>query len=208
PDADLTNPLNEQFDPLGGNGDAFVRLTADISGYKAVLDIDLEDALRVLPDASLELQPDAVVFNTEKDIVPVEMTAVVSGATTADLDFNLPEGWSMTAKGETGAEAGTFELAPPDDLGTARITIAPKLLDQPAYAINVFSYPHIGRSVVPTEVAVPVQSVGAVIPEGRIGYIGGNNDNVGTWLKRLGVDLKELSASDMEAGAYRDLDTL
>lgn len=208
PDADLTNPLNEQFDPLGGNGDAFVRLTADISGYKAVLDIDLEDALRVLPDASLELKPDAVVFNTEKDIVPVEMTAVVSGATTADLDFNLPEGWSMTAKGETGAEAGTFELAPPNDLGTARITIAPKLLDQPAYAINVFSYPHIGRSVVPTEVAVPVQSVGAVIPEGKIGYIGGNNDNVGTWLKRLGVDLKELSASNMEAGAYRDLDTL
>jgi LmbE family N-acetylglucosaminyl deacetylase len=208
PDAVLTNPLTEQFDPLGGNGDAFVRLNAEISGYEAVLDIDLEDALRVLPEASLELKPDAVLFNTEAQISPVEMTAVVSGATTADLDFGLPEGWTATAKGQTGSEAGSFELVPPAQLGTERITIAPKLLDKPAYAINVFSYPHIGRSVVPTEVAIPVQSVGAAIPEGRIGYIGGGNDNVGTWLTRMGVDLKELSAADMEAGAYRDLDTL
>lgn len=208
PDAALTNPLTEQFDPLGGNGDAFVRLTTTIGGHKAVLDIDLEDALRVLPEASLELKPDAVVFNTETEIVPVEMTAVVSGATTSDLDFDLPEGWSITATGETGTEAGTFELAPPEELGTQRITISPKLLDQQAYAINVFTYPHIGRSVVPTEVAVPVQSVDAVIPEGKIGYIGGGNDNVAIWLKRLGVDLKEMTPSDMEAGAYRDLDTL
>lgn len=207
-DAALTNPLTEQFDPLGGNGDAFVRLTATIDGHKAVLDIDLEDALRVLPEASLELKPDAVVFNTQTEIVPAEMTAVVSGATTADLDFQLPEGWTMTPTGDTGSEAGTFELAPPADLGTTRITIAPKLLDKQAYAINVFTYPHIGRSVVPTEVAVPVQSVGAVIPEGRIGYIGGGNDNVATWLVRLGVELTELTPADMESGAYRDLDTL
>ena len=207
-DAALTNPLNEQFDPLGGNGDAFVRLTATIAGHKAVLDVDLEDALRVLPAASLELKPDAVVFNTETEIVPVEMTAVVSGGTTADLDFDLPEGWSMNPTGETGTEAGTFELTPPTELGTTRITLAPKLLGQQAYAINVFSYPHIGRSVVPTEVEVPVQSVEAIIPAGKIGYIGGGNDNVAIWLKRLGVDLKELTPSDMEAGAYRDLDTL
>ena len=208
PDAALTNPLTEQFDPLGGNGDAFVRLTAEISGYEAVLDIDLEDALRVLPQASLELKPDAVVFNTEMEVTPVPISAVVSGATTADLDFDLPEGWTMTATGETGTEAGTFELAPPADLGTSRITIEPKLLDKRAYAINVFSYPHIGRSVVPTEVAVPVQSVDAIIPQGRIGYIGGGNDTVATWLKRLGVPLRELAPADMEAGAYRDLDTL
>lgn len=207
-DAALTNPLTEQFSPLGGNGDAFVRLTATIAGHKAVLDVDLEDALRVLPEASLELKPDAVVFNTESEITPVEMTAVVAGATTADIDFNLPEGWSMTAMGETGTEAGTYELAPPEGLGTTRITISPKLLDKQAYAISVFTYPHIGRSVVPTEVSVPVQSVGALIPDGKIGYIGGGNDNVALWLKRLGVNLTELTPSDMEAGAYRDLDTL
>lgn len=206
--AALTNPLAEQFDPLGGNGDAFVRLAVDIDGHKAVLDIDLEDALRILPEASLELKPDAVVFNTERAISPVEMTAVVAGATTADLDFDLPAGWTITATGETGREAGTFELAPPSDLGTTRITISPKLLDKQAYAINVFTYPHIGRSVVPTAVAVPVQSVGAMLPDAKVGYIGGGNDNVATWLKRLGVDLRELTPADMESGAYRDLDSL
>ncbi|MGB3025523.1 PIG-L family deacetylase [Paradevosia shaoguanensis] len=208
-DAALTNPLAEQFDPLGGNGDAFVRLTATIAGHKAVLDVDLEDALRVLPAASLELKPDAVVFNTEQEIAPVEMTAVVANATTNDLKFDLPEGWSMTATGETGREAGTFELAPPAELGTTRVNIEPKLLDQPAYAINTFSYPHIGKSVVPTLVSVPVQSVDAVLPaEAKVGYVGGGNDNVATWLRRLGVKLVELKPSDVEAGAYRDLTTL
>ena len=208
-DAVLTNPLTEQFDPLGGNGDAFVRLTAEIAGRTAVLDIDLEDALRVIPAASLELKPDAVVLNTVNELEPVEMTAVVGGATTSDLDFNLPEGWSMTATGETGREAGTFELTPPADLGTTRIAIEPTLLDQPAYAINTFSYPHIGKSVVPTLVSVPVQSVEAALPEGaKVGYVGSGNDNVAIWLKRLGVDLVELSPADIEAGAYRGLTTI
>ncbi|MDO5641559.1 MAG: PIG-L family deacetylase, partial [Paracoccus sp. (in: a-proteobacteria)] len=207
-DAALTNPLIEEFSPLGGNGDAFVRLSATIGGHRAVLDLDLEDALRVLPEASLDLKPDAVVFNTEAAPAPVEMTAVVAGATTDDLDFNLPEGWQMTALDETGREAARYALTPPEGLGTTRMTIAPDLLGKRAYAINQFSYPHIGRSVVPTGVSVPVQSVGALIPEGRIGYIGGGNDNVALWLKRLGVDLTELSPADMEAGAYRSLDTL
>ncbi|WP_052726347.1 PIG-L family deacetylase [Devosia epidermidihirudinis] len=208
-DAALTNPLAEQFDPLGGNGDAFVRLTADIGGHTAVLDIDLEDALRVIPAASLELKPDAIVLNTVNELEPVEMTAVVSGATTSDLDFNLPEGWAMTATGETGREAGTFDLTPPADLGTTRIAIEPSLLDQPAYAINTFSYPHIGKSVVPTLVSVPVQSVEAALPPGaKVGYVGSGNDNVAIWLKRLGVNLVELSPSDIEAGAYRGLTTI
>lgn len=207
-DAALTNPLTEQFDPLGGNGDAFVRLTVDIGGRSAVLDIDLEDALRVVPAASLELKPDAVVFNTEREIKPVEMTAVVANATTDDLKFDLPEGWSMEATGETGREAGTFELTPPTELGTVRIALEPTLLDKPSYAINTFSYPHIGKSVVPTLVSVPVQSVGAALPVAKVGYVSGGNDNVHLWLRRLGVDLVELSASDIEAGAYRDLDTL
>ena len=208
-DAALTNPLTEQFDPLGGNGDAFVRLTAEIGGRTTVLDIDLEDALRVIPAASLELKPDAVVFNTERDIAPVEMTAVVANATTDDLAFDLPDGWSMQPTGETGREAGTFELAPPADLGTTRIAIEPVLLGEPAYAINTFSYPHIGKSVVPTLVSVPVQSVGAALPGNtKVGYVSGGNDNVHIWLRRLGVELVELTPGDIEAGAYRDLDTL
>lgn len=208
-DASLTNPLAEQFDPLGGNGDAFVRITADIGGHTAVLDVDLEDALRVLPPASLELKPDAVVFNTDQEIVPVELTAVVANATTDDLKFDLPEGWAIAATGETGREAGTFELSPPAELGTTRIALEPTLLDQPAYTINNFSYPHIGKSVVPTLVSIPVQSVDAVLPtNSKVGYVGGGNDNVAIWLRRLGVKLVELTPSDIEAGAYRDLTTL
>lgn len=208
-DAALTNPLTEQFDPLGGNGDAFVRLTAKIGDRSAVIDVDLEDALRVLPSASLELKPDAVVFNTAQELAPVAMTATVTNAKTDDLKIDLPEGWAMNKTGSTSEEAASFDLQPPAKPGDVRFAIEPELLGKEAYAINTFSYPHIGRSVVPTKVSVPVQTVGAELPANhKVGYISGGNDNVGLWMKRLGVDVVELSPTDVERGAYRDLKTI
>ncbi|CAN7184269.1 PIG-L family deacetylase [Aminobacter sp. LjRoot7] len=207
-DAELTNPLTEQFDPLGGNGDAFVRLTAKIGGHSAVLDVDLEHALRVVPAASLELKPDAVVFNTAADLAPVAMTATVTNAKVGDLKIDLPEGWALSPSGEASDNSGTFDLQPPAKPGETRFAIEPQLLGKDAYAINTFTYPHIGRSVVPTRVSVPVQTVGAELTGLKVGYISGGNDKVGLWMKRLGIDVVELSPADVEQGAYRDLKTI
>lgn len=207
-DAELTNPLTEQFDPLGGNGDAFVRLTVNIGGRPAVIDVDLEDALRVLPQASLELKPDAVVFNTAKALAPVEMTATVTNAKSGDLEIALPDGWTLDAKGDGSEASRTFDLKPPAAPGVTRFAIEPKLLGKEAYAINTFSYPHIGRSVVPTKVSVPVQTVGAELPGLKVGYISAGNDNVGLWMKRLGIEVVELKPADVERGAYKDLKTI
>lgn len=208
-DAVLTNPLTEAFDPLGGNGDAFVRVTAEIGGHAAILDIDLEDALRIVPPASLELEPDAVVFNTAAPLEPVEMTATVANAAATDLAFDLPEGWALEPGSPAAPEVQTYALTPPAEPGETRFALEPTLQGQPAYAIDTFTYPHIGKSVVPTLVSVPVQSVDAALPEGaRIGYVSGGNDNVGLWMTRLGLDVTELTPEAMEQGAYRDLTTI
>jgi len=209
PDAALTNPLTEQFDPLGGNGDAFVRVTAVIGGKEAVLDIDLEDALRVIPEASVEITPEAVVFNTAQTLAPVQLTANVTNATADDLGFDLPAGWSLDTASESSPQSRVYDLQPPQGLGEERIDIRPTLLDKPAYKISTFTYPHIGTAVVPTEVSVPVQAVGAALPgDYPIGYVSGGNDNVGLWMRRLGLNVIDLDAGQIERGEYRDLRTL
>ncbi len=207
--AALTNPLTEQFDPLGGNGDAYVKVTANVGDYQSVLNIDLEDALRVIPAASLELKPDAIVINTAREIKPIEISATVTNAETNDLEIDMPEGWELNKVKSSSKQSANYRLQAPGNLGQVRFDIEPKLLNDEAYAINVFSYPHIGRSVVPTKVSVPVQTVEAKLPpEHKVGYVSGGNDNVGLWMSRLGVDVVELSPSDIERGNYEDLKTI
>jgi LmbE family N-acetylglucosaminyl deacetylase len=208
-DAAYTNPLSEEFDPLGGNGDAYARVSLDIGGRTVMLDVDLEDALRVVPKASMTIEPNAVVFNTTEELAPVPLTATVVGATLDDLAMPVPEGWSLDETGRASDMSGTFDLVAPEGLEQSRIDIEPELLGAEAYQINEFTYPHIGRSVVPTVLSVPVQAVGAELPaEKRIGYVSGGNDNVGIWMRRLGLEVVELSPEDISSGNFRNLRTI
>lgn len=207
--AAYTNPLSETFDPLGGNGDAFAQVSLDIGGRRVMLSVDLEDALRVIPKASLTLEPDAVVFNTAGELTPVPLTATIANATLEDLTMPVPAGWRLEEATRTSEQSGVFDLVPPNELEQSRFEIEPELLGEHAYQISTFRYPHIGRAVVPTTVAVPVQAVGAELPSiRRIGYVSGGNDNVGIWMRRLGLDVVELSPEDIASGGYGDLRTI
>ncbi|MAN78180.1 MAG: PIG-L family deacetylase [Rhizobiales bacterium] len=208
-DASYTNPLSEEFDPLGGNGDAHTRVSLNIGGRTVVLDVDLEDQLRVIPKASMTIEPCAVVFNTTAELGPVPLTATLTNATLGDLSMPVPEGWALDETERASDMSGTFELVPPQGLEQSRFDIEPDLLGERAYQIDTFTYPHIGRSVVPTTVSVPVQAVGAELPSiKRIGYVSGGNDNVGLWMERLGLEVVELSPEDISSGTYADLKTI
>ncbi|SHJ25452.1 PIG-L family deacetylase [Wenxinia saemankumensis] len=207
--AALTDPLTTAFDVLGGNGDAFVRVSATVAGRDVTLDVDLEDDLRVLPAASVQVSPEGVLFNTAQPIEPAEMTVTVQNAAPDDLDFDLPAGWSISPAGEGTPESRTYLLAPPEDVGRTRIVLQPMLDGEPAYQVDRFSYPHIGTSVVPNRVSIPVVAVEATLPEvRRVGYISGGNDNVGTWMSRMGLDVVDLTPEQVERGEYRDLQTI
>ncbi|ADO41613.1 PIG-L family deacetylase [Ketogulonicigenium vulgare] len=206
--AALTNPMEPQYDPLGGNGDAWMRVTFSVGGRAVTVVVDLEDALRIVPENSLTLRPEALVFNMENGAEPAEIEAVVTNATIGDLVIPVPETWVLSGDADPAGTAATFRLAPPSDLSVARLVLNPTLKGKTAYKVETFQYPHTGKAVVPSEVAFQVQVVDAKIPEARVAYIGSNNDNVATWIRRLGVDLTELTPEDMASGAYRDFDTI
>ncbi|ARO14588.1 LmbE family protein [Ketogulonicigenium robustum] len=207
-DAALTNPMEPQFDPLGGNGDAWTKVTFTVDGQTVSVIVDLEDALRIVPENALTLRPEALVFNIENGAVPANIEAVVTNATIGDLDIPVPETWVLSGDVDPVGTAATFQLAPPADLKVERIVLNPTLKGKTAYKVETFQYPHTGKAVVPSEVAFQVQVVDAKIPDARVAYIGSNNDNVAIWMRRLGVDVTELTPADMASGAYKDFDTI
>ncbi len=63
---------------------------------------------------------------------------------------------------------------------------------KPAWQTAATDYPHIGRAVWREPAALSVLKLDVTLPDTRIGYIGGGADNVGLWLKRMGLDVSEV----------------
>jgi hypothetical protein len=175
-------------------------------GGRIVRTVDLEEALFVLPDASLRLDPDAVVVNLARpggDILVETALETAGGPAPDDLDWASPQGWTCTR------EAGRIRLTPPTDLEPGRDAVKPSLGGGQAFTVTAVASPHTGRTFVTRPRGAAVLAVHASLPEGaRVGYVGGGNDRVGVWMKRLGVDVVDLDPERLARGDLADLTTV
>ena len=184
-DAALSNQYAPRWSSLGGNGPVSVVLTAVIAGRKATRALDLEAAFPIAPAHSVTLLPNAF-------IVPVqELPKKLSFKSGADLTlhFNGEDGFNITAEGNN------FKLEIPSDTPRGLTVLTPEIEGKPAANIATFSYPHIGRNRFVRPEVLSVLTLDLKLPEGaKVGYVGGGADNVGTWLKRMGLDVTELDS--------------
>ncbi|CAN5127602.1 PIG-L family deacetylase [soil metagenome] len=193
--AGFTSPYPPHFDPLAGNSGVAATVSAIIGGRSVRRSVDLDEPLRVLPAASLALDPDAVVVNLAAPPAAHAVTARVTGEGAAALQ--PPAGWSVAGDG------ARFTLTPPANLAAGRFAIAATLDGKPAYGVRKASYPHVGTMEWAEPAALPGLAVRAALPAGaRVAYAGGGNDRVEVWLRRLGV---EVTALDAEALARGDI---
>ena len=206
-DAVFTNPMPAVFDPLGGNGDAWTQIVLAIGGREVTLAIDLEDALRIVPQASVSLTPQALLFNRAAPQTLI-LDAQLHGSSAAHFALDIPRGWQISARSSDHPRHVRTTLQAPPDADIARLAIIPHLHDTPAWTTQTFTYPHTGRVIVPAPADVPVQIVDARLPDSKVAYIGSNNDNVLQWLRFMGMDVAELDASAVQSGAYQAFDTL
>lgn len=206
-DAVFTNPMPAVFDPMGGNGDAWTQVVLTIGGREVQLALDLEDALRIVPQASIALSPEALVINQARRL-PLHLQAMLRAASLDDLQFALPQAWQITMDNKISDKQGEFSLIAPEALKHERFSLVPQIAGKDAWKIEEFSYPHTGKVIVPQPAALPVQVVDARLPKARVAYIGSNNDNVAIWLKRMGVEVAELDERAVQSGTFRDYDTL
>ncbi|HEX2552578.1 MAG TPA: PIG-L family deacetylase [Microvirga sp.] len=190
-----SSPYPPSFDPLGGRGEAVVRLRMRLDGREASRLLDLEQPLLVRPAASLRLDPDAVVINLARPRGDVRIEVAVDGAAGPDaLSFEAPEGWGVAR------EPHGIRLVPPPDLQPGRTALRPMLAGQPAY--RVMPVPSAPGGADLTQFSeLPVLAVEARLPDGaRVAYVGGGNDRVGTWLARMGFDVAELDPGRLAQG--------
>lgn len=206
-DAIFTNPMPAVFDPLGGNGDAYTQVRLAVGGREFALAVDLEDALRIVPQASVQLHPQALLLNRAKRL-PLRVEAILHGARLDELQFTLPAAWRIQTDKTLGNTQGEYILLPPEAPATERLAVVPQIAGKDAWSIEEFSYPHTGRVIVPRSAAVPLQVVDAALPDSRVAYIGSNNDNVLQWLRFMGMEVAELDERAVQSGAFQAFDTL
>ncbi|MCZ0962546.1 PIG-L family deacetylase [Paracoccus benzoatiresistens] len=190
-DAPLTDAFHPGFDPLGGNGPAWLRVEATISGRPLQFAVDLEHPLEVLPTQEVALHPARLVRLTE-DREP--LTVTVTG--TPELD--LPPGWHLAQEGSR------LTITPPAATPPGIVTIPATVGGCPAHSVATASYPHVGtvRQLVPA--TLHVLTLDLARPHGaRIAYVG-SGDSVGNWLRQLGLDVTLLDeiAPDEDFLAY------
>jgi hypothetical protein len=202
----LSHPYPETFDPLGGNGEAAVRLTMDLGGWRATRLLDLEEPLLVLPDTSVRFDPDQILVNLAQPCGEIRVGLTLEaqeGAEPGALSFDPPDGWRVEPAGEG------IRLTPPAGLKPARAVLRSRLSGQPAHRVTAIRSGSGSSSSFHQSGDLPILAVDARLPNAtRIGYVGGGNDRVDAWLARLGLDVVELDPERLNRGDLSDLTTI
>jgi LmbE family N-acetylglucosaminyl deacetylase len=205
PGAPPSSPFPPAFDPLSGNGEPAIRLTMEMAGRQVSRVVELEEPLVVLPEASLRLDPDAVVVNLARPLPEIAVRVAVdseAGAGAPELAFEAPAGWEVVPAGNG------LRLTPPADLRPSRSALRFNLAGEPAYSITTIRS-HVGTSYIARAAELPILALEARLPEGaRVGYVGGGNDNVATWLFRLGAEVTDLDPERLGRGGLSTLTTI
>ncbi|GED69340.1 GlcNAc-PI de-N-acetylase [Brevibacillus reuszeri] len=191
----------------------------------STLRVEPETCVAVLPPYSLALTPDQVVFNTlhTNETIPVKVTLKQyrTGATTAKVSLQLPDGWTaepssvdvpFSFRGETKTISFTVKTTQKVKNGKYRILAQVMGTDgvtEPGRHVQVIEYPHVGRSylILPTELVV--QAFDLAIPENqRIGYVSSGFDNIDKYLRQVGVNCINLDADEIQSGDLSRYDTI
>ena len=198
-DAPIRNAFLPDFSALGGNGLLSVALTAEVAGQQVQLAIDLEEALQIVPPASVELTPDAVIVPLGQSVT--RTIRIRSDAARERISIDGTDHLALRAT------ATGLEFTAQSGLGAGRYDLAVRLDGQQAYALSPIDYPHIGRTHFVRPQALQVLALELSVPRTRIGYVGAGSDRVDMWLERMGADVTALDAEAL-AGDLSQYDTI
>ncbi|MDR0252257.1 MAG: PIG-L family deacetylase [Brucellaceae bacterium] len=187
---------------LGGNGDFYVRVTAQFSGYQATADFDLAEQFALVPAQSVRIEPEAVIVpldQTGQTQWPVSVT--VSG-NPQPVRFVTDGGWSVSQ------DAAGANLHAPEKPEAGLFRLQTQIAGRDAVRQTPVAYPHIGQVIYREPEALNVLALDLKLPQGaKIGYVGGGADRVGLWLSRMGLDVTELEPKHL-AGDLQQFTTI
>ena len=197
--ASHTGNYPSTFDPLGGNGEAGVIVSGQVGGRDIRVDLDVEEPLKINPPRSLALDPAVAIIRAGDHASAIRVHAV--GADPEEWD--VPEGWNVRKAG------GDWIIDPPQRAQAGVSRLIPMVDGRPASQVQKVAYPHIRPTsfIAPAELKILTLDVD-LPPDARIGYVGGGSDNVGIHMRRLGLDVTDLTEADLKAGPLANFTTI
>lgn len=199
PDAPVVNAFAPDWQSLGGNGILSLRVNAHVAGTAITFSVDTEEPLQVAPPHPLALSPEALILP-----LPAQGSHKITvrpQSETAGLDIEMVSGLALEHDG------GQLSLVANPSLAAGRYHLPVSVGGQPAHVVAPIDYPHIGRTRFVRPLTLDVLALDLVLPDSRIGYIGGGSDRVGHWLDRMGAKPVMLDAEAL-AGPLSGFDTI
>lgn len=197
--ASHTGNYPEAFDPMGGNGEAGVIVSAQVDGRNIRVDVDPEESLRIGHSQSLVLDPTTVVLKSGDDPSSIRVRAVGAEPT----EWRVPDGWTAQRDG------ADWIVNPSRQVSPRVSTLIPILDGRPASQVQTIAYSHIRPTSFVTPAELKILTLDVALPENaRIGYIGGGSDNAGAHMRRLGLDVTDLGEPELKAGSLSEYTTI
>ena len=193
----------------------------EVDGVEAAVPVELPDGLAVLPLLSLEVEPEALLLDTQTSRRPLHLAVAVRNRGDREVDaavrLEVPEGWEVSPSRSTvrvgigQVSSLPFVIEAPTDVhpGRYRLRAVAEVGDGTFDStVQVVDYPHVGRAhllrdAVATVVALPLR-----IAPVRVGYVDGGFDAGAAHLRRMGFDVTSLGEADLLWGDLARYDTI
>ena len=190
------SPLYRPFrSALGGNGDFYVRVTAQFSGYQAQADFDLAEQFALVPAQSVRIEPEAVVVPLDQAAQMHWPVHVTVNGDQQPVRFISDGGWSVVQ------DEGTAKLQAPEKPTAGLFQLKTQIAGRDAVRLTPITYPHIGQVIYREPEVLNILALDLKLPQGaKIGYVGGGADRVGLWLSRMGLDVTKLELKHLAGG--------
>ncbi|MDP8920387.1 MAG: PIG-L family deacetylase [Pseudomonadota bacterium] len=197
--ASHTGNYPEAFDPMGGNGEAGIRVSGKVDGRLVAVDLDPEEPFRIKPPQSLSLDPPIALVKAREPASDIRVHIVGAEPT----GWQVPDGWTVQRQ-----EAGWIVL-PPRAPSVGISKLVPMVDGRPASTVQTLALPHIQPAsfVAPAELKVLTLDV-ALPADARIGYVGAGSDNAGAHMRRLGLHVTDLGEDSLTAGSLSGFTTI
>ncbi|ASJ75493.1 PIG-L family deacetylase [Granulosicoccus antarcticus] len=184
-----------------------VQIDVSFNGVDSSTLQSLDSTPVVLPAVRASLSPAQILVNTALPLTSQVLSIASRIPDKARAQLNAPSRWQV-AEHEDG-----LQIDYPENLEDGLYELPLSLDALAASQVRTIAYPHVSSRVLSTPAIVRIRALNIKLPDVRIAYAGGGNDDVASWLSAMGLPVKILTETDLEdasslARALATVDTL
>ncbi len=189
--ASQSDPYPTRYLPDHASEPAF-SLTIRSHGVTSTTHVPLTTTPLVRPGCTTRLDPTHDVLNLSHSRTSASLNPSDITPEGASVGLGLPPGWR--AGRQTDGLTITPPPSPPEGLTEIPVTLGGKA----AQTLHQIRHDHTAPRLLTTPATLRLRVLDVALPQTRLGYIGGGNDQVDHWLRRIGMTVTDLSPQDLD----------